>query len=270
VCLLLAAGPLLAGEVPEETGAFNSANNQLRDTFWQQAEAAFAEFARKFTNSARLPEAVLYQAQARYQMSNYDGAIEWLQTHRSQAGAWADQYLLWVGQASFRKGDYPAACGAFSNLVSQFRDSPFRVDAAIREAGAWAKRQEWPRVIELLQKPGGVFQSAARTNSANDLVQSGYLLLAEGLFARQDYAAADATLQSPAPPQMNTKLAWQRQELLCRIRGKRVNPYIPSFFASRHGEPVEAGRVAHPLRIAEGSQAAGEGDRGQRRPGGAG
>ncbi|HXP60886.1 MAG TPA: hypothetical protein VN829_10370, partial [Dongiaceae bacterium] len=71
VCLLLAAGPLLAGEVPEETGAFNSANNQLRDTFWQQAEAAFAEFARKFTNSARLPEAVLYQAQARYQMSNY-------------------------------------------------------------------------------------------------------------------------------------------------------------------------------------------------------
>ena len=237
MCLLLAAGPLLAGEVPEETGAFNSANNQLRDTFWQQAEAGFAEFARRFTNSARLPEAFLYQAQARYQMSNYDGAIELLQTHRGQAGNWGDQYLLWVGQASFRKGDYPAACGAFSNLVSQFRDSPLRVDAAIREAGAWAKRQDWPRVIELLQKPGGVFQSAARTNSANDLVQSGYLLLAEGLFARQDYAAADATLQSPAPPQMSPKLAWQRQELLCRIRlaqghPKEALPYATNLLAA--------------------------------------
>ena len=70
----------------------------------------------------------------------------------------------------------------------------------------------------MLQKPDGVFQSAARTNSANDVVQSGCLLLAEGLFARQDYAAADATLQSLAQVQMNPTLAWQRQYLLYRIR----------------------------------------------------
>ncbi|MGA2658874.1 MAG: tetratricopeptide repeat protein [Verrucomicrobiota bacterium] len=224
VSLLLAAEPLLAAEVPGETGAFNSAFRQLHDSFWQQAEAGFAEFSRKFANSARLPEAFLYQALARYQMSNYDGAIDLLLAHQGQAGRWADQYLLWLGQASLKKGDYPAAGGAFSNLVSQFRDSSCRIEAAIGEATAWAKRQDWPRVIELLQKPEGVFQSAARTNSASDVVQSGCLLLAEGLFARGDYAAADATLESLARVQMNPKLAWQRQLLLCRIRLAQGRP----------------------------------------------
>jgi TolA-binding protein len=224
VSLLLAAGSLVAAEVPGETGAFNVAFNQLHDSFWQQAEAGFAEFSRKFTNSARLPEAFLYQALARYQMTNYNGAIDLLLAHQGQAGRWADQYLLWLGQANLKKGDYAAAGGAFSNLVSQFRDSSSRIEAAIGEATAWAIRQDWPRVIELLQKPEGVFQGAARTNSANEVVQSGYLLLAEGLFARRDYAAADATLESLARVQMNPKLAWQRQLLLCRIRLAQGRP----------------------------------------------
>jgi TolA-binding protein len=217
VTWLLAAGPLVAAEVPGEAGAFNAAFNQLHDSFSQQAEAGFAQFTRQFTNSARLPEAFLYQARARYQMSNYNGAIDLLLAHQGQAGKLADQYLLWLGQASLEKGDYPAACGAFSNLVSQFRDSSLRIEAAIGEATAWARRQDWPRVIELLQKRDGVLQSAARTNSANDLVQSGFLLLAEGLSARQDYAAAVATLQSQAKVRVNPKLAWQRQHLLYRI-----------------------------------------------------
>ena len=224
VTWLLAAGPLVGAEVPGETGAFNSAFNQLHDAFPQQAEAGFAEFTRQFTNSARLPEAFLYQALARYQMSNYNGAIDLLLAHQGQAGKSADQYLLLLGQACLKKGDYPAACGAFSNLVSQFRDSSCRIEAAIGEATAWAKRQDWPRVIELLQKPDGVLQSAARTNSANDVVQSGFLLLAEGLFARQDYAAAEATIQSQARVQMSPKLAWQRQHLLCRIRLAQGRP----------------------------------------------
>ncbi len=129
-----------------------------------------------------------------------------------------------LGQACLKKGDYPAACGAFSNLVTQFHDSSHRIEAAVGEATAWAKRQDWPRVIELLQKPDGVFQSAARTNSASEVVQSGYLLLAEGLFARQDHAAADATLQSLAQVQMKPALAWQRQHLLYRIRLAQGRP----------------------------------------------
>jgi TolA-binding protein len=221
---LLAAGPLLAAEAPGETGAFNSAYNQFHDTFWEKADAGFAEFTRKFTNSARLPEAFLYQALARCQMSNYDGAIDLLLAHQGQAGKWADKYLLSLGQACLKKPDYPAACGAFSNLVSQFPDSSLRIEAALGEATAWARRQDWPRVIELIQKPGGVLQSAARTNLANEVVQNGFLLLAEALFARQDYPAADAALQSLAQVKMNPKLDWQRLLLLCRIRLAQGRP----------------------------------------------
>ncbi len=220
---LLAAGPLVAAEAPGE-GAFNSAVTLLHDSFSQKAEAAFAEFTRRFTNSTHIPEAFLYQAMARCQMSNYDGAIQLLLAHQGQAGKWADQYLLSLGQASLKKEDYPAACGAFSNLVSQFRESPLRVDAALGEATAWAKRQEWPRVIELIQKPDGVLQSAARTNLVNDAVQSSFLLLAEALLARKDYPAADAALQTLAQVRMNPALAWQRQLWFCRIRLAQGRP----------------------------------------------
>ena len=224
VTLLLAAGPLLAAEAPEEKGAFNSAVTQLHDLFFQQAEAGFAEFTRKFTNSARLPEAFLNQARARYQMSNYDGAIGLLLSHQVGAGKWADEYLLLLGQACLAKGDYPAACQAFSNLVSQFGDSAHRVEAAVGEATAWSKRQDWPRVIELLQSGDGVFQRAARTNAANEVVQGGFLLLADALLARQDYAAAEDTLQALAKTWANPKLAWQGQRLLCQIQFARGRP----------------------------------------------
>lgn len=249
VTLLLAAGSLLAAENPAETGAFNSALRQLSDGFWPQAEAGFVEITQTFTNSARLPEAFLYQAQARYQMTNYAGAIDLLLAHQGQAGVWADQYLFWLGQACLKKEDFAAAGAAFARVVKEFPGSSRCLEAALGEATASAKRADWRHVVDLLQRADGVFQSTARTNATSEPVVNGFLLLAEALFAQRDYPAADAILEPLAKAQVNPKLAWQLQFLRCRLRVAQ-------------GRAPEALQNTSNLLTAAAGVAAGGGDRG--------
>ena len=109
---LLAAGPRLLAASSAETRAFNAATNTFRLGFYDRAEAAFASFAQTYTNSARLAEAILYEAEARIQQTNYTGAIELLLARQGSAGTNADQYLFWLAEAHFRKGDHPAAQAA--------------------------------------------------------------------------------------------------------------------------------------------------------------
>ncbi len=215
---LLAAGPRLLAASSAETRAFNAATNTFRLGFSDRAEAAFASFAQTYTNSARLGEAILYQAEARIQQTNYAGAIELLSARQGSAGTNADQYLFWLAEAHFRKGDHPAAQAAFARLVKEFPASPRRLDAAIGEATTRMKVGDWPGVIEVLQQPDGVFQNAARARGADELVSCGHLLLTEAELARKDYPAAEAALQSLAGLRLSPARDWQRQYLLCRLQ----------------------------------------------------
>ena len=221
---LLAAVRLLAAENPAETAAFNAASRLLIDGFWQKAELSFAEFIQKFTNSAHLPEAVLYQARARYEMSNYTGAIALLSTNQPRAGAWADQYLFWLGQAQLKMTNYAAAGDAFAQLVRSFPTSPVALEAAVGEATSWAKRGDWRRVVVLLQKPDGVFQATARTNTIPEPVLRGSILLGESLFLLQDLPAAERTLLPLTKAQLPPKHGWELHFLLCRIWRAQGHP----------------------------------------------
>ncbi len=216
--LLLAAELRLWGASPGETQAFNVATQFFRGGFYAQAEGEFARFGQTFTNSTRLAEAILYQARSRLELTNYAGAIELLTSHQGAAGKWADEYLFWLAEAYGRKGDYRTASDGFAKLVKEQPASPRRLEAAVREAAALAKLAEWPRLIEVLDQPDGVFQSAARTNASNAQVLRGYLLLSEAQLAQTNYAAAEAALQPLGKLPLEPKLDWQRQYLLCRIQ----------------------------------------------------
>jgi len=220
--LLLVAGPRLRAASTADR-AFDAAVKAFQDTFYARAEAQLADFRRQHTNSPRLIEAVLLQAQARIELTNYAGAIELLTAHQGQAGTNSDQYLFWIGEAQARKGDWRAAGNTFARLVKEFPDSARCLEAALGEASAraalaQATPAEWAGVIALLQPTNGVFQSAARTNAASDLVPRGCLLLSEAQLATRDYRAAEETLQPLAKRLMNPRLAWQWQYLLCRIQ----------------------------------------------------
>jgi TolA-binding protein len=220
--LLPAGGPRLWAASAADR-AFDAAVKAFQDTFYARAEAQLADYCQKFPASPRLAEAILVQAQARIELTNYAGAIELLTASQGKAGTNADQYLFWLAQARYRKGDYGAACDAFAKLVKEFPASSRCLEAALGEASACSALAsedpaEWQRVIGLLQQTNGVFQSAARTNAGSDLVPRGYLLLSEAQFATKDYHAAEETLQPLAKRPLSPKLAWQSQYLLCRIQ----------------------------------------------------
>src|SRR6266700_350616 len=197
---LMAAGVRLPAASSAENRAFKVGEDFFAGTFYEKAEAEFAEFARKFPQSSRLPEAILFQAEARLQQTNYGGAIELLWSGISAAGSWADQYQSWLGKAYFGRGNYLSAAEAFE------------------KATALARLPDWPRVVELLRLPNGVFKCAVRTNAASEWVLRGYLLFSEAQLAQQNYSAAEATLQPLAKLLLSPKSAWQWQYLLFRIQ----------------------------------------------------
>lgn len=212
--LLMPRGRVFAAT---EKGAYMAAAQAFQDRNYPRAEAEFASFVNQFTNSPQVPEAILFQAEARLEQTNYDGAIELLKASLPRAGSWADHYLFWLGEAWVRKGDYAQAGDYFASLIKQFPASSRRLEAALSETMARARLGQWPRVIELLQDTNGVFQIAARANATNELALRGYLLLSEAQLAQGNYAAAQAALQPVSTLPLQPRLAWQRQYLVTRI-----------------------------------------------------
>lgn len=201
-----------------EKGAFDAASNALRDGFYDRAEVWFGEYLATYTNSTRLSEAMLCQAQARLEMTNYAGALALLTNAPNSAGKLADKYLYWQAEVYRRKADYATAAELFGKLVMQHTNSTRRLEAAIGEATARSKLGDWKRVAELLQQADGVFQVALRSNPANEWVWYGCLLLAEAQILRQDFGAAEQILLPLAKYPMPPRLAWQRQYFLCQLQ----------------------------------------------------
>lgn len=221
--VLLGTSFRLAAAEQTEAGAFRVAADEYTAGYWKQAEADFAEFARKYPESTNLPNAFLCQAVARYHQTNYVGTIDLLSSHQGQAGKWAEAYSFWQAKAWQAKGDGATAAEAFGKLIQQFPGSPLCLEAAVEEARARAGLGDWGRVIELLQKPEGTFQTAVRTNATAEAIAGGWLLLGEAQFARRDYLGAEAAIQPLARlaqdvKRLSPEAAWQWHYLVSRLR----------------------------------------------------
>jgi TolA-binding protein len=201
-----------------EIRAYSAAASAFQDGMWGRAEVEFAEFVDKYPKSERVPEAIVMQAEADIKQEKFLEAIELLNTHETQAGRLADQYVFWLGEAQFQNEDYAAAAATFSRLVRDFVQSDRRLDAAVNEAAARAKLDQWSQVATLLQAPGGVFQVAAGKTPADDRVVRGRLLLAEALFRQNQLSAATNVLYALAVRKLAPDLNWQRVQLLCRVQ----------------------------------------------------
>src|SRR5579862_8886247 len=68
-----------------EAQAFTAAAQVYSDADYKNAELYFGEFVQRFPNSPRVAEAVLYQAQARLKLGDFNGALNLLAAHRNQA-----------------------------------------------------------------------------------------------------------------------------------------------------------------------------------------
>jgi len=214
---LLLAFPSFAEAAPNEAQAFSAAEKVYLDGDYKNAEAYFGEFIQKFPNSIQRPEAVLYQAQARIKLRDYEGALKLLAANQNQAGPLADWYLLCQGEALLAKGDFTEAEADFSRLMRDFPASPHRLTGVVDAAVARMRLSQWPQVIGLLGQTNGVLQLAAATNHANPDVIRGYLLLSEAQLAQNDTHSAEQSLQYLAASPLDATNNWQRQYLLCRV-----------------------------------------------------
>ncbi len=216
---LVFSAPIRAGTA-EETNLFGAASRQFVDMLYPQAELSFSNFFVTYSNSPLRAEAALYLARARLGQSNYAGAIHLLQTHLPSSGGLGADYVFWIAEAHYQRGetdDYEAAINGCSNLLYNFPTSGLRLQAAYYQALAYAKKGEIPQSIQVLSAPDGAFSLAARADTNSEFAISGLLLLSEDYLVRRQYAEGEKVVRGINPRPLTADFKWRRQYLLCRL-----------------------------------------------------
>ena len=202
---------------PIEERDFNAAAGAFRDLNYERAEREFGEFVRTWKDSASNNVAVLRQAQARFHLTNYPGALSLLTAGLPQAGKLADQYQFWLGETHFQVGSLDKAASTYALLCRDFTNSPHFLAAAHHEALARFKLGQHTNVVALLRAPTGSFQRAAKASPTNEFVISGTLLLGEALLATREFPAAEQAARTLGDRRLAADVDWQRRFLLGRV-----------------------------------------------------
>ena len=213
--LVLGGGQLWAAS--REERAFAAATAAFQDQNWDRAETQFAQFARQFPKSDKVPAAVLAEAQAQFKQGKYAAAAALLSPRAAGAGGLADAYTYWLGEAQFANGDFTNAAETFSTVAKNFPDSPLRLTAVVEAAAAYARFPDWPRHDALLEATNGVFARAAQLDSDNALVINGRLSLAQSKLAQADFAAAGKFLALLNPKILAPEQDWERLNLQYQV-----------------------------------------------------
>jgi len=215
VCALPRSG---GAQNASEPRMFAAAKAEFEDGSYALSENDMVEFVRKFPGSALVPEAILYQARASLKQQKLKAAVDLLSTNATLAGPLADQYRYWLANAYLESTNFPAAAETFASLIRDFSTSPRLLAASYGEALVRFKLHDWPRVIELLQRPDGAFRKEAILRPADEFTMRGNLLLAEAFLEQGNDRAARETLARLKETDLLPDLKWHRQYLLCRVQ----------------------------------------------------
>jgi tetratricopeptide (TPR) repeat protein len=216
--LLALLAPAPSRGADEEERAYSIGTNEFAYGQYLAAEAVFSNFVATSTNAALRPNAVLYLARSRIELSNCAGALELLQREMPAGAPAPPDFVYWMAAAYYGNGQYSNAlerCGyLLTNLAA---DPPLPLRATLLEARARAGLTNWAEVIALLSEPGGVFQSALRSGQSDPEVVDGSFLLGEACMVEKSNALAEAVIGQIATNSLSADLKWRRQNLLCRI-----------------------------------------------------
>ena len=214
LALFFSAQMIFAANSAEER-AFSVAMQKFRASP-DLSENDFAAFLQKYPNSIHVPEVILDQAQGRLFSGQAASAIDLLATNQSRAGKLAPQYLYWLGRAQFQNQEYPTAADTFGLMLQKYPESQQALDATVRQADAYGRLEDWPRVRRLLEQTNGFFQQSVRSGAVSEIVASGFLLLGEAQLAQGNLNRVDDTLRSLEKQTLNSTLKWQRDYLAAR------------------------------------------------------
>ena len=148
----------------DEKQSFESSRKAFQDFNYATSERFFADFVRRFPQSDRVPEAVLFRARSLIEQAKLDDVVALLESELKNSGKVADEFRHWMGEALFRKGDFKNAATQFRALLENHPTSARRLEASYGEARAYFKLGDWKRTAELLKSPTESFQTAARAH----------------------------------------------------------------------------------------------------------
>jgi outer membrane protein assembly factor BamD (BamD/ComL family) len=214
---LLAAAPACLAATPEEDSAFEALTKQFKDGLSEAVEKEATQFLLQYTNSERLAEIVLFQAQARLQLGRFAEAGALLGEKAGVAGKLADEFAFWLAEAKYRQKDYPAAADAFGVVARQHAGSPRRLQAAYYEAYARLLAGDRARCIALLEPADSPFAQTAQAQPDAEWSLRGRLLLGECLWLEKQHARALAALAPLAGRKPPPDLEWHYHLLLTRL-----------------------------------------------------
>jgi len=207
LCALCLSGGVLAAAGSREERAYAAALTQFHDNLFAAAETNLVRFVKNYPKSAKVAEAALFQAQARFQQGHYDAAIALLADTnylaRAKSAGLLDSYADWTAQAQFASGDFLAAARTWLNLTHDYPESPLCLRAVVEAATAYGEAGHWSQVDELLEATNGVFATEQLRDAGNPLVVQGGLLLAQSKNVQQNFAAGRAILEMLAPRQLD-------------------------------------------------------------------
>ena len=132
--LLSVGGARLACGQTADARTYAAGVSAFDDGAFELAEKYFAEFIQNFTNSARVPEAILYRARAALRQQQIKAATALLTTNAARAGALADQYQYWLAEAHRQSSNYQAAAEGYARLMRDFPASSLLLEASFGEA----------------------------------------------------------------------------------------------------------------------------------------
>ena len=213
-----------------ETNAYSGAAQAFQDKIWPLAEAGFARFVEKFPKSEQRPQAVLYQAVARFHQTNSAGAIELLQANLDRAGTQADEYQFWIAEAEFQKGSFEAAAAAYRELWRRYGASKRRVEAFVGEALAHSRLGQWTQVVALLGNPDSEFARAAASAPTNLFVARGLLLLGDAQLSQKNYSGVEAAVSPLSGRRLGGALDWRAEHL--RFEAQLATRRLPEALAT--------------------------------------
>jgi tetratricopeptide (TPR) repeat protein len=194
--LMLGGGQIIAASARENRD-YAAAAAAFQIGMYGRADAALAQFVEKYPDSGQVAEAVLLQAQAELKLGEFTNAIAKLTgaNNLARAGAMADEYFYWTGEAQFQGANFSGAAESWIALADKFPESRLRLRAVVGAASAFTQLAEWHQVTALLGEANGIFQRAAQRDPADEQVAQGELLLAQARFNLKDFAGASAVLE---------------------------------------------------------------------------
>lgn len=220
--LALAFGSVAFGAAnPAEEREYGVALRFFQDGKYDVAERELAEFVKKHGGSESVPEAVLLQAQCRYEQKKYEAAVLLLREQMANAGGLADLYRYWMAESLFQLGNYTDAARTFTQMLADFPGSVRRLEASVGEAFAAYRLGDLKRALELLRNPDGSFQRASVDRSDDDPAVRGNLLLAEVALSLNELPAGEEALGGMSNQTLPPELSWQRQYLQARLQLRR-------------------------------------------------